>query len=297
MIGTHVVTRLAADGHDVSISARRAPDQASVLAGVDFVEGSYLDESIPLGVLAGFDGVVFSAGSDIRHARGVDDLEAFWIEQQARAVPAFFRRLREAGVAVAVQIGSCYHQAMPELVHTNPYVRARRDADEGARELSTPDFRVMTINPPPIVGAVPGRSLRQLAHLVRWADGDLPDVPDAAPPGRTNYMSARSLADAVAGAVDRGRSGQAYLVGDVGWSFREYFQAIFDAAGSPRRIVVVDEEHPFLPDRMITPGRGVDFAYEPSPESVELLGYRRGDVEEALAGMVAAVRADPELAS
>ncbi|MFF4761847.1 hypothetical protein [Streptomyces sp. NPDC001292] len=189
-----------------------------------------------------------------------------------------------------VQVGSCYHMVRPELIATDLYVRARQDADEGARALAGADFAVTTVNPPPIVGMIPGSSARHFARLVRWARGERDDrfPPLVAPPGGTNYLTARSLAQAIAGALERGTSGTAYLVGDQNLTYAEYFQMLVDIVGGSGQVRVRDAEHPFLPDRMIVPGRGAILRYEPSADETALLGYRRDDVAAMLTEMVAA---------
>jgi nucleoside-diphosphate-sugar epimerase len=148
---------------------------------------------------------------------------------------------------------------------------------------------VSTLNPPSIVGAIPGIPARRYETLTAWAKGERPDIPDYAPAGGTNYMSVRSLSEAIWGALQRAESGRAYLIGDANLTFRDFFQKIFDAVGSERRLVERDEEHPLLPDAFIVPGRGVVLAYEPDPAETALLGYRRGDVDRAVAEVVAAV--------
>ncbi len=85
-----------------------------------------------------------------------------------------------------VQLGSYYHHVMPHLAETNAYVRARKLADEGARALADSDFNVSTLNPPSIVGALPGYRQSATRTLVAWARGDRPDIPDFAPAGGTN---------------------------------------------------------------------------------------------------------------
>lgn len=290
LVGVHAAVHLTDLGHEVVVAGRTAPEEPSPVAGLPFVAGDYSRGDFDRAALAGYDAVVFTAGNDVRHVRPEDADDEFWARHQSQAVPALAAAARDAGVGTFVQIGSCYHVVLPELIETNPYVRARRDADEGARALATPDFAVTTLNPPPIVGMVPGPSQRRFAHLVRWARGERDDrmPPLVAPPGGTNYLTVRSLAEAIAGALERGVPGAAYLVGDENLTYAEYFQLLVDLAGGTGRVEVVDAEHPYLPDRMIVPGRNTRFAYEPPADQVELLGYRRGDVAAMLAEMVAA---------
>lgn len=279
MIGCHAATLLGERGHDVTIAGRSAPTEESPVAGLPVLLGDYSDGGLTEQELAAFDAVVFTAGLDVRHVRPDNADAAFWERYQSGGVPRLMERAKRAGVRRAVQVGSCYHMVRPDLVASSPYVRARQLADDRSRALADGDFTVCTLNPPPIVGSIPGRSARAFAKLVAWGRGELVDkVPDVAPPGGTNYMSVRSLAVAIAGALDHGEPGAAYLVGDQNLSYRDYFQMIFDLSGGRRTLETRDESHPFLPDPMIVPGRGAVMSYEPSPDVVRLLGYPREDV-------------------
>jgi len=290
MIGSHAARHLRECGHDITVGARNAPSAESLVADFPVLIGDYTRDEITERELAGFDAVVFAAGNDIRHVPPGADIDEFWDSTQSVGVPRFMERAKHAGVRRAIQIGSYYHQVMPELVDRDAYVRARSRADERARALADDGFNVCTLNPPSIVGAIPGIATRRYAKMVRWADGDLPNVPDFAPAGGTNYLSVRSLAQAIAGALHGGAAGHAYLIGDQNLTFREFFQMLFDVAGSTRQLAERDEAHPFLPDAVIVPGRGTVLSYQPDPDETVLLGYQRGDVRRALEGIVATVR-------
>lgn len=286
MIGTHVALLLSERGHEVTIGARRTPDAESLVAELPLLLGDYAEGGFTTEELAGFDAVVFTAGQDVRHVSAEDADVAFWTKYQSEGVPAFMARAKAAGVARAVQVGSYYHMVRPDLADTKPYVMGRKLADERSRELADASFNVSTLNPPPIVGMIPGRSTRAFANLLAWGRGEKQDkVPDYAPPGGANYMSARSLAEAVAGALEHAEPGAAYLVADQNLTFTEYFQMIWDLSGGGRTLETRNEPHPFMPDSMIIAGRGSMVSCEPDPAVVELLGYRRDDVRPMLAEM------------
>ena len=294
MIGGHVATLLADRGHEVSVAGRSAPEPGSLVESFDFLPGDYADGGFSEAELEGFDALVFCAGQDVRHA-GADGGDAeFWARYQSDGVPQLMQRAKRAGVRRAVQVGSYYHMVRPDLIESNAYVRARQLADDRSRDLADADFNVSTLNPPSIVGMIPGIAVRRFAKQLAWGRGELTaKIPDHAPAGGTNYMSVRSLAEAVGGALERAEPGAAYLIGDVNLSYRDYFQIIFDLSGGGRVLEERDEPHPFMPDSMIVPGRGAVIAYEPDPAVVALLGYRRDDVRPMLAEMAAAAGADP----
>ncbi|MGV9193816.1 NAD-dependent epimerase/dehydratase family protein [Microbacterium sp. MC2] len=291
MIGSHIAADLAARGDVVTAMSRREPSDRdpSAIAGLPRIVGDYTEDAAPA-ELEAFDAIVFAAGNDIRHVPANQEDAAFWERTQSGGVPRFAARAKQAGVGTFVQIGSYYHQLHPEWAERVPYVAARRDADVRARALSDEGFAAITLNPPSIVGA-DEKNLRRFARMISWVRGELEEPALFAPPGGTNYMSVRSLSQAVQGALDAGEAGRAYLVGDRNFTYREYFQALADAAGSDRTVVEIDQEHPYQPDRFIVQGRGAVISYEPDEAETALLGYDRDDVDRALAEIVTAADA------
>ena len=285
-LGGHAAIHLAGKGHDVTIGGRNPANPATPMAAMPFLQGDYVAGDFTPERLAGFDWVVFAAGNDPRHVPADADFVDFLHRANHVAVPAFFAAARDAGVKRAVQLGSYYHQAAPELIAGNPYIQSRKAACEGARAQATEGFGVISVNAPFMVGSVPGLPTVIFEPYVHWAQGKLP-IPAYGPAGGTNFMSFRSLSEAIEGALECGESGKAYLVGDEDLSFTEYFQLFFDAAGNATRLEERDEEHPLLPDIAIPQGRGNWVRVSPDPAEVALLGYRRGDVASAVADLVA----------
>lgn len=289
MIGAHTALHLRDHGEDVTLGSRGPIPDDSPVAGFPLLTGDYTVPSFTREQLARFDAVVFAAGNDVRHKKSEDDAEQFWARTQSVGVPRFAELAKQAGVGRFVQVGSYYHQLRPDLAEGNPYIAARKAADEGARALADGSFTVCTLNPPSIIGAVPGASTRRYRRLVSWAAGNEPEIPDFAPAGGTNYMSAESLAQAIRGALLHGESGAAYLVGDQNLTYRQFFQLLVDAAGGNRPIAERDEQHRLQPDASIIQGRGNTIAYEPDADEVRRLGYSRNDCARAVRALVDAV--------
>lgn len=289
MIGGHAALYLRDQGHEVAIAGRNPPAPGTPLAQLPFLRCDYTADGLAAAQLAPFEALVFAAGNDIRHVPAGADPAAHWQRANVEAVPRFFAAAREAGIRYAVHIGSFYPQAMPALVDSNPYVRSRKLADEGTRALATPQFRVVSVNAPFVVGSVPGLVVGMFKAYTDYALGRFAPMPEFAPPGGVNFISTLSLAEAVQGALLRGESGKAYLVGDQNLSFQDFFGAFFRAAGRPVP-PVLDQEHPMLPDAAIYFGRGNTLYYEPDAAETRLLGYRRNDVMRTIAEVVAQYR-------
>ncbi|OQS16184.1 nucleoside-diphosphate sugar epimerase [Nocardia donostiensis] len=297
MIGAHAALHLRAQGNEVTVAARNPLDNTSPVRKFPVLLGDYAEQTFTAAQLTPFDAIVFAAGQDFRHmGRDVDET-LFWEKTQSSGVPRFAALAKQAGVSRFVHIGSYYHQVRPDLAEALPYVAARQAADDGVRALADDTFNAVTLNPPNILGAISGLSAKRYRRLFSWAAGHEPKIPDFAPPGGTNYMSARSLAQAIGGALQNAEPGRAYLIGDENLTFREYFQMLVDAAGGARTVEERDEEHPLLPDRFIVQGRGNVISYQPEPAETALLGYARNDCARALGEMYETVRAEYSVAS
>lgn len=287
LIGGHAALHLAAAGHEVTIASRNPPAGATPMSAMTFLQGDYVAGDFKTSDLARFDAMVFAAGQDPRHLRKGEDPATHWERANIEAVPRFFAQARDAGVRRAVNIGSFYPQAAPQLTAGNPYILSRQRVDEAVRALSTSDFGVVCLNPPYMLGAVPGLRARSFERVTQYAQGLVPKVPVFAPTGGVNFMSTRSLAEAIAGALERGESGKSYLVGDQNLSFLDYFRAFFQAAGNTVQIPVLEQEHPLISSYA---GLGGTIYFEPDPTETALLGYRRYDVARTIEEIVAQYR-------
>lgn len=288
-LGGHVAIHLASKGHTVSVAGRKPAHPDTPMAKMHFIQGDYVAGDYTAERLQGFDWIVFAAGNDPRHVPAGADFAQFLVKANHEAVPAFMRAARAGGVKRVIQLGSYYHQAAPELVAGNSYIQSRKAACEGARAEGRPGFDVISVNAPFMVGSVPGLPSAIFEPYTQWAQGKIPIAPYG-PKGGTNFMSFRSLSEAIEGALERGEAGKAYLVGDENLSFRDYFQLFFEAAGSSVHLDERDEELPLLPDVAIPQGRGNWVRVDPDPAEVALLGYRRRDVANAVADVVAQFR-------
>ena len=290
MIGGHAALHLVSLGHDVSIAGRRPPQATTALKDLPFIAGDYVEGTFTREQLAPFEAVVFAAGNDIRHLPKGANFSAHSLRANGEAVPQFAALCRDAGVKRFVHIGSFYPHIAPELMATNAYIRSRQLAVDGILALARPGFHVCSLDAPFVVGTVPGMSLPMFETYTRYAEGKLEGVPAFGPAGGTNFISTLSLSEAIAGALERGESGKAYLVGDENLSFADYFGLFFKAAGNTQAVPSLDQQHPLLPDVAIYTGRGNTVAYEPDPEETALLGYRRGNVAAAVSEVVAQYR-------
>jgi dihydroflavonol-4-reductase len=263
-------------GHDVTIMSRSKPKGASRLGELPFVAGNYVEERFDDGRLEGYDWLVFGAGSDMGDydpSAGMTEAE-FFERANIDALPRFFEAARRAGIRRTAYMGSFYSFVSPQVMDSIPYVKSRHVSDEAVRALSAPGFNVCSCALPWTFGLVPGLNAPHWHALTRYALGEFPDIPYFAPPGGANFMSSRSLAQALLGGLERGESGKAYLVGDVNMSWKDFFEMWFKAAGRPRELEV-RTGHPIIPDYVLSYLEHGGTDYEPPADETALLGYER----------------------
>lgn len=287
LIGGAAALHLASLGYAVTIAGRTAP-RAPTLAVLPFIAGSYLGDEFNRGVLEGFDTLVFAACNDIRQLPPGADEFGYFHRANSIGVPAFFARARDAGIERAVYVGSYYSELVSaERIAKSGYLISRQRADEGVRALASRDFAVCSLNAPFVIGYIEDVRALHLQMLVAYLLRRIePEGPRYVIPGGANFMSTRSFAEGIAGAIERGESGRAYLMGDESWTFERYFNCHLEALGSFERVQVRDAPHPVLPDTSLYAGRGATLAYEPNADLMARLRYRRHDAERAIFEMV-----------
>jgi nucleoside-diphosphate-sugar epimerase len=276
-IGSHVSLFFHDLGHAVTVMSRSHPKGRSRLNELPFVQTNYIEDDCGDGRLQGYDWLVFCAGNDLGdYPRDGSVSQAdYFARANIAALPRFCEQARDARISRAVYMGSYYSFVAPRSIETIPYVRSRHLSDAAVRALSTPDFNVCSCALPWIVGYTPGLTNPHWEWLAKAAKG-LVDSPDFVPPGGGNFMTCRSVAQAMLGGLERGESGKSYLVGDVNLTWRELYGLWFEAAGNPRDFRVSDEEHPILAGEIIAYIGGGVPDYEPPAEETALLGYDRG---------------------
>ncbi|KAJ0314594.1 hypothetical protein Brms1b_006750 [Colletotrichum noveboracense] len=278
---------MKSQGHQVTISGRRAPTEVAALVELPFLQGNYLRGDITADELAPFEAVVFAAGSDVRHVPEGWGADEHYLQANGESVPAFARLAREAGVRVFVHIGSAYPHIVPEAAHSSPYVRSRKLAADGVAALAAPDFHACSLDPPIVVGTVPGMKVPIFEAYIQYAEGNLP-IPPFAPAGALNFISTQSLSEAIAGAIENGEavSGRSILVGDENLTYAEYLEMFFAAVGNSQKLPVLEQEQPLMPRSTLYAGDRV-VTYEPdAADAAALGGYRRNDIRSAVSGIV-----------
>ena len=288
LIGGDAALYLKEKGHDVTIMSR-AKSSVPALAELPALITDYINDDVSDGRLEGFDWLVFSAAADIRNLPrdGSETPEQFYTRANDEAVPRFFEAARNAGIKRTVYIGTFYPQVAPQRIGVCPYVTSRHNTAEAVCALSGADFTTCSLNLPFVLGHIPGLVQPHIGALVQYAQGNLEGAPLFAPRGGTNHISTQSVSEAILNALEKGEPGKQYLIGDENYSWKDYLELWFTAAGNPVSLDVREDDHPLLPNAIMFAGAGATVSYEPDPQEAALLAYGRARIKAAIEKIVA----------
>lgn len=258
-------------------------------------------------VFAGYDGMVYAVGPDDRVVPPAPAYEFFHtrlVENCAKAVSA----ARKAGIKRCVVLNSYFayfDRIWPELKlpERHPYIKCRIEQAEAAVAAGGNGMSVIILELPYIFGSMPGRvPLWKEVFLDKYTRGRVVFFPR----GGTNMIAALHVGEAVIGALERGRHGERYTIGDENRTYNDMLAMMMSALGEHKRIVNIPGFIAVLAGRMVERGRrrqglegGLNGRYlmqdiltrelyfDPSAAAAEL-GYGRGGLEESINGTMKA---------
>jgi len=243
-IGYHAVLEFLKRGHRISTLALPPlpasdlfpPEVAITLADL----GQTSDQELR-GLLRDHDALVYAAGADDRTIPKRPAYDLFF-RANVETPQRVFELARQAGIRRGVVIGSYFayfDRVWPEmrLAGRHPYIRSRQAQVEACFAASLPALELMILELPYVFGAMPGRVplWRPLIQYLRspW--------PLFYPRGGTNVIAVESVAEAIAGAIERGRAGEIYQVGGENLSWVELLARLSRLAGREKRVITLPD--------------------------------------------------------
>ena len=300
-IGYHATLEFIKHGYKVSTLSlpplpvdQLLPPEVNIQLG-DLNELS--DENIR-DLLRGQDALVFAAGADDRVIPKAPAYDFFY-EANVRVPKRLYQLAKEAGVQKGVLLGSYFayfNRVWPrlELAKHHPYIRSRVAQIMETMEVAMPDLDLMVLELPYIFGSMPGRT-PLWAPLLRYLRSPMPLF---YPRGGSNCVSVKQVGKAILGAVERGRRGEIYQIGDENLKWEEMLTRLGQAAGIKKRFIP-------LPNWIVRAGLALTEVYirvrgreggldlfhfadlqtaetffDPKP-SRKALGYGHGDLDQA----------------
>lgn len=246
LLGFHTVRELVARGHEVtSLSLPPAVTDVEMPAGVRtlWADVATMPEAELLAALQGVDAVVYAAGAD---ERTVPPAPAAHFFHEANVLPTqrVVRLARQAGATKFVLFGSYtaeFAERWPDLGYrtVHGYPRTRLAQEEIAYLEGDGAMDVMVLRLPYIFGLVGER--RPLWQFV--VDRVQAPGPVAVLAGSTSSVTVRQVAQAAAGALERGRHGARYAINAYDLTYVELYRLACEAVGrDPQDVVLVPLE-------------------------------------------------------
>lgn len=223
-LGSHLVRALEARGHAVVAFSRARG-------------GDVLDPQALRAAAAGCDGAFHCAGSVSRKREDAEAMYRLHVDGTKNVLDACalanVKRVVVASTSGTIAVRETpgpvpteEHPAPVGLVSRWPYYRAKLFAERAALERGREGFDVVCVNPSLLLG--PGDLRGSSTGDVRlFLEGSIPVVFG----GGLSFVDARDAAEAMRLAMDRGRSGERYLVGACNVTIREFFERLERVSG------------------------------------------------------------------
>ncbi|MHC1740511.1 MAG: NAD-dependent epimerase/dehydratase family protein [Anaerolineaceae bacterium] len=239
-LGYYAVKELTRRGHTVSILALPPlpaeglfpPETKILLANLN-----HLDDDEIFKLLRGQDAVVYAAGADDRITPKAPAYPFFY-KHNVEATRRIVSLARQAKVKKVVIMGSYFayfDRIWPQLklqAH-HPYIRSRVEQEEIAIATAGDEMAVMILELPYIFGSMPGRTplWKPLIDYIR-----------ATPVifythGGTNCIAVEHVAEAISGAVEQGKGGQRYVIGDENLSWVDLLYKLSRLTGKEKKVI------------------------------------------------------------
>jgi hypothetical protein len=189
-----------------------------------------------------------------------------------------------------------------QLSKCHPCIRARREQARQSFEVALPDLELMVLELPYVFGSMPG-VVPLWEPFVDYVSSPLPLLYFR---GGTNMIAVERAAEAIVGAIERGRGGEIYVVGDQNVSYADWLEHLSRLVGRNQKVKTVPDfvfrfvlRFATLKHRLQGKEGGLDLVkfgdqfgtvdtfFDPSP-SREALGYGQGGLDEALKATVQA---------
>ncbi len=307
-LGYCAVKEFIRRGHSVTIVALPPlpeeglfPKEVNItLANID-----KLPDSGIIDILKGHDAIVFAAGADDRVIPKAPAYEFFY-QANVLSCKRVLSLARQSGIRRGVILSSYFlyfDRIWPEekLSEYHPYIRSRKEQAQQSMDASMPDLQLMILELPYIFGSMPGRT-PLWRPLIAYINSRYPLFYMR---GGTNMIAVEHVGEAIVGAVEKGKGGHSYTVGDENLTWVEFLERILRILGRKKRIVILPTclvrlmlRAVALQHRLRGRESGLDpfrFAaiqtrntfFDPAPAAEEL-GYGRGNLEEALKDTVEA---------
>ena len=235
LLGSQAAKELIDRGHEVvSIALPPLPEGAVLPTEMKIEYGNYLelsDGEIET-YMAGCEGFVFAAGVDerVEGPAPIYDLYKKYNIDPINRLLAIAKKCGIKHVAICGSYFSYFAKKMPELELTkwHPYIRSRIDQEEAALKFADENFDVAILELPYIFGTQPGRKpvWMFMAEQIVNSKKDI-----MYPKGGSTMVTVKQVGQAIAGAIELNKGGNAYPIGYYNMTWVELLDVASKALG------------------------------------------------------------------
>ncbi len=249
----------------------------------------------------GFDAMIYAVGPDDRYTPDPPAYE-FFHKRLVIAAGRVVEGAKEAGVkktAICNSYFAYFDRIWPDigLSKHHPYIKARVEQADHLIQLGGQQMDIMILELPYIFGTMPGRTPIWKELLI----SRLKKMKTVMfPKGGTSMISVEHVAEALLGAIEKGKGGERYPVGDVNMEWKEMLAIMLKGLGIQKKIKYIPTflgtVYGYFTKRgFIKQGKepGLDYMrlfrdiqarflyFDPTP-TADVLGYGRGGIEESI---------------
>lgn len=229
-LGGHLVAELCQrqDPKTLRVFSQSAAP-ALAKRGIEVVRGSVTDAAAVANAVAGVDRIYHLAGFVSRKPEDGHRMYEVHVEgtrllcEAARA--AGVKRIVLASTSGTIAVSEREDEKPDEscasplsIISRWPYYASKYYQEEAARRACGEEVELVILNPSLLYGPGDDR-LSSTRDIVQFLAREIP----VTPAGGLSFVDARDVAAVMPTAMERGRSGERYLLGGPNWSFRELF--------------------------------------------------------------------------
>jgi dihydroflavonol-4-reductase len=278
-LGMHLCERLLVEGHRVRALCRQdAPHLTDV--GIEVVRGDVLDRSGLSAALKGMDAVYHLAGRVSRNSDDALELHRLHVQGTQNVLEACKAtrtgRLVHCSTSGTVGVSDppgveLDENAAPDLTVLGrwPYYLSKLFAEQSVLAAGKDGMCVVIVNPSLLLG--PGDTRGDSTRDVRlFMERKIPGVPQ----GGVAIVDVRDVAEALSRAMEKGRSGQRYLVSALNTTVKDFFDRLSRVSQVPAPVLPLSRTLGTLSARMLDGvARTLDGSNPLDAVSVEMASY------------------------
>ena len=252
LLGSETARVLISRGHEVtSVALPPLPQGATLPPEMKIEYGNYMEMSDDRirEYMTGCDGFVFAAGVDER-VEGPAPIYDLFKKYNIDPLARLLKIAKECGVKHVSICGSYFAYFAKtmkafELTKWHPYIRSRIDQEKMALDFTDDGFDVAVLELPYIFGTQPGRKpvwvflVEQIRSMKKFT---------MYPKGGTTMVTVHQVGQALAGALEYNKGGNAYPIGYYNMTWKEMLAIVHKYMGCPEKKIIT------IPDWMYALG-------------------------------------------